>query len=94
MKIALQIAVPSRWKKPGKWVCAALMFAAVSAQAGSPMSWHFTDVTATAGDSAQFMFQFGYSQSRDMMPAGVAAGDIDNDGDIDLIVPQGDYLPL
>lgn len=61
--------------------------------AGTP-AWHFTDVTTSAGASAQFRFEFGYSQTRDMMPAGVAAGDIDNDGDIDLVVPQGDYLPL
>ncbi|MCB1608230.1 MAG: VCBS repeat-containing protein, partial [Xanthomonadales bacterium] len=51
-------------------------------------------MTVSAGASAQFRFEFGYVSTRDMMPAGVAAGDIDNDGDIDLIVPQGDFLPV
>lgn len=74
-------------------LAAALLLHAATAWAGSP-AWHFTDVTAAAGASAQFRFQFGYTETRDMVPAGVAAGDIDNDGDIDLIVPQGDYLPL
>lgn len=69
------------------------MLSCARAGAGT-IAWHFTDVTASTGASAQFRFQFGYSQTRDMMPAGVSAGDIDNDGDIDLIVPQGDYLPL
>ena len=72
-----------------------LVLALVSAGAvAGPLPWQFTDVTVSAGASAQFRFEFGYVSTRDMMPAGVAAGDIDNDGDIDLIVPQGDFLPV
>ena len=62
--------------------------------AGQGSNWGFVDVTNASGAGSQFRFEFGYSETRDMMPAGVAAGDIDNDGDIDLIIPQGDYLPL
>lgn len=78
-------------------LCAALLLGGLASQAGEgppPLSWQFTDVTATAGAGAIYTFEFGYINTRDMMPAGVAAGDIDNDGDIDLIVPQGDVLPL
>lgn len=70
-----------------------LLSVSANSWAGPPL-WQFTDVTATAGVTAEFRFEFGYSSTRDMMPAGVAAGDIDNDGDIDLIVPQGNYLPV
>lgn len=72
---------------------AGLLSCAGVALAGPPV-WQFTDVTTAAGVSAEFRFEFGYSSTRDMMPAGVAAGDIDNDGDIDLIVPQGNFLPV
>ena len=57
-------------------------------------AWRFTDVTAEAG----LVYQHGYTVTPGFREAsehagGVAAGDYDRDGDIDLYVVRGDIGP-
>ena len=57
-------------------------------------AWRFTDVTAEAG----LVYQHGYTATPGFREAsehagGVAAGDYDRDGDIDLYIVRGDIGP-
>jgi enediyne biosynthesis protein E4 len=64
---------------------------AQSAAAGTP--WLFTERSGAAGASSTHGIQFGPYGEPDMMSGGVAAGDVDGDGWVDLLVLRGDLGP-
>ncbi|HYH44504.1 MAG TPA: CRTAC1 family protein [Thermoanaerobaculia bacterium] len=68
---------------------ALLSFPALPADA----QWTFTDVTATAGVGLVHELRFGFSSELDMMSGGAAGGDLDRDGDIDLVLLRGNAAP-
>jgi hypothetical protein len=67
------------------------MLAAAAPCAAQP--WHFTDVTQQAGVLYQTGFAAGLSSPPRVMGGGVAAGDYDGDGWVDLYVIRGDIGP-
>lgn len=56
-------------------------------------SFGFTDVTTSAGAASTHGLAFGPYGEPDMMSGGVAAGDVDGDGWVDLLVLRGDLGP-
>lgn len=60
--------------------------ALASAQSG----WHFEDVSVASRARVEHGLQFGFSGEPGMMAGGAAAGDLDGDGDPDLVVITGD----
>lgn len=53
-------------------------------------AWRFTDITLSAGLDATHGYRFGHEEAETMVAGGVAAGDYDGDGWIDLYVVGGD----
>jgi hypothetical protein len=70
-------------------VCAILFTAPVTTVA----DWTFTDVSESAGAAWRFEFVSADEDGGLEMAGGVAAGDYDRDGDIDLYVMTGDTSP-
>lgn len=60
---------------------------------GAAQPWHFTEVSAAAGVSYTTGFGGGLSSPPEVMGGGVAAGDYDGDGWVDLYVIRGDIGP-
>lgn len=56
----------------------------------SHADWHFVDATVIAQAEVGHWYQFGFQNMTDMASGGAAAGDIEGDGDIDLIVVRAD----
>ena len=74
--------------------CCLALVAALVAPAAVHAAWHFTDVTADAG----LTYEHGFSQFPEFSEpsehsGGVAAGDYDGDGRVDLYVVRGDIGP-
>ena len=83
----------SRFARPihlARCVGTAILVAAAPCAA---QPWHFTDVTQAAGVSYQTGFSAGLSSPPRVMGGGVAAGDYDGDGWVDLYVIRGDIGP-
>ena len=60
-----------------------------------PASRLFSDVTATSGLDVAYGFVRTLSnpEVETILPSGVAAGDVDNDGNVDLLIVRGDARP-
>ncbi|NKI33997.1 CRTAC1 family protein [Wenzhouxiangella sp. XN79A] len=56
--------------------------------------WGFVEVTATAAPPFSLQQQFGPLSMADYMAGGLAAGDLDGDGRVDLVIPRGDFLAV
>ncbi|MEO8460162.1 MAG: CRTAC1 family protein [Dokdonella sp.] len=65
----------------------------IAARAGVPPTLGFSEVSATAGVATTQGLQFGPFGETDMISGGVAGGDIDDDGWLDIIVLRGDLGP-
>ncbi len=68
-----------------------LLLAAGVADAGS--TWQFSERSSSVGATSTHGVEFGPFGEPDMMSGGVAAGDIDADGWVDLLVLRGDLGP-
>ncbi len=55
--------------------------------------WSFTEVTASAAPPFSLDLEFGPVSMPDYMSGGLAAGDVDGDGWVDVYVPRGDFRP-
>ena len=55
--------------------------------------WKFTDVSEEAGAAHAHGFLTSEERGTRMMSGGVAAGDYDRDGDVDLYIITGDIAP-
>ncbi|GAB4200024.1 MAG: hypothetical protein Tsb002_35970 [Wenzhouxiangellaceae bacterium] len=71
-------------------VCGLLLLLPAFSHAGS--EWTFADMTSDLGVSWQHFLEFGPFSTPDYMTGGLAAADIDNDGWVDLYIPQGDLF--
>ena len=76
-------------RRPGRFLLLAVLVAA-GASAGEA-AWRFTDVTAESG----LVYQQGFIPPVNFaaLSGGVAAGDYDSDGHVDLYVTRGDIGP-
>lgn len=71
--------------------------AAIALLAGTSLpaaaDWSFTDVTGSAAPAFSLELEFGPLSMPDYMSGGLAAGDVDGDGFVDVYIPRGDFLP-
>jgi len=71
----------------------AILMGAIPAAAAEAQTWRFTEVTAQAGVLYPTGYGGGITTPPRMMAGGVAAGDYDGDGRVDLYVIRGDIGP-
>lgn len=83
----------SRFSKATRLACWAAIPMLAAAAPSPALPWHFTDVTQQAGVLYQTDFEAGLSSPPRVMGGGVAAGDYDGDGWVDLYVIRGDIGP-
>lgn len=71
---------------------AALLGAVLATLPAAPLqaAWHFVDGNASAQLQIGHWYQFGFQNMTDMTSGGAAAGDLDGDRDIDLVIVRGD----
>ncbi|SDD76025.1 CRTAC1 family protein [Aquimonas voraii] len=81
---------PARLALAGRLALGAACAAAAGPASAQSSSWHFEEDSVAAGLRISHGYTFGFDGEPDMMGGGAAAGDLDGDGDVDLVVVRGD----